>query len=103
MASTTCIRCGGTGMFTGHTSYVDQKNRPFCFGCNGSGRQAVRKARAPKVQTLSATRKIADICSGDPTKVDASNAQFLSYLGLSVEDLSGYCELWNAGVREVAR
>jgi hypothetical protein len=101
-SNTVCIRCGGTGLFAGRTSYVDQTNRPFCFGCKGTGRQTVRKPRVAKVQVVSATRKIADICGGDPTKIDESNGQYLSYLGLTAESLSMYRELWAAGVREVA-
>lgn len=103
MASTTCIRCNGTGLFNGRTSYVDQNNRPFCFGCKGSGQATVQPARASKVQQMPTTIRLADRCGGDPTKIDPNNSQLLAYLGITADQLDEYVAMWNAGVREVAR
>lgn len=100
METTTCTRCNGSG----HHSY-NPRHGTVCYGCNGTGTAAARKPRASRavVRPLPATRRIADICAGDPTKLDPSNTRALDYLGLTADDLAHYADLWREGVREVAR
>jgi hypothetical protein len=99
MQKITCPQCNGNGLY----------NRPsvlgtMCFPCAGTGKVNVRKARAPKAApVLSPTRKIADIVSGDPTKIDRNNTTFMNFLGLTDEELDNLCNLWNQGIREVPR
>lgn len=103
MTQQTCIRCNGTGLFSGRTSYVDQNHRPFCFGCKGTGHATERKARAAKVHVIPTTINLTDRCGGDPTKIDPRNARMLAYLGLTQEQLAHYADLWRQGIREVNR
>ncbi|WP_040683192.1 hypothetical protein [Thermosinus carboxydivorans] len=32
-----CRKCGGTGLYDMHTTYRDDRGKPFCFRCNGLG------------------------------------------------------------------
>ena len=98
MAKVTCSKCNGNGLYKNPSSHG-----PYCFPCKGTGQVNERKERPAKVVVLSPTVKIADRCGGDPTKLDLNNTRALDYLGLSADDLLAYRELWNAGIREVAR
>ena len=96
MSDTTCGKCNGTGQY--HYTSIYGRG---CFACKGTGIGKARKARAPKVQEVPTTIKIASLCGGDTTKLDAGNERALTYLGLSTDDLARYRGLWNEGVREV--
>jgi hypothetical protein len=97
MATGVCGKCGGTGLFSYTSIYGRQ-----CFKCNGTGiGTPARKPRAPKARPIPATISIASKCAGDPTKLDPANTRALEYLGLTVEDLAHYADLWRSGVREI--
>jgi len=101
MQKITCAKCGGDGLY-----HAPSGLGPYCFACKGTGQVNERKARAPKPIVLSATRKIADICGGDPSKMtedQLNNVRLLDYLGLTQDELINYRELWNQGIREVPR
>jgi hypothetical protein len=101
MNKVNCGKCDGDGLYHAPTS-----RGPYCFRCKGTGQVNERKARAPKVRVLSATRRIADICGGDPSKMTSDqidNPHLLDYLGITQERLIELRDLWQAGIREVAR
>src|SRR5690349_16136816 len=92
-----CGKCGGSG----HIPFYNRIQGGVCFACNGKGKRPYRKPTVAKVKERPATRTIASICGGDPTKLDPNNERALDYLGLTKADLAHYCELWRDGVREV--
>lgn len=98
MRRVTCTKCNGSGRYDAPSSHG-----PHCFACKGTGLVVYRKPRAAEPRQLPSTRRIADICAGDPTKLALDNHRALAYLGITEEQLLHYRELWVAGVREVAR
>jgi hypothetical protein len=96
MNKVTCTKCNGNGLYNAPTSHG-----PYCFACKGTGMVAPRKARAAKVITLSPMVAISSLCGGRPMR-DFSAAT-LAYLGLTSERSLELADLWDAGVREVAR
>lgn len=98
MQLVTCSRCGGSGLYRAPSSLG-----PSCFACKGTGRCKPSRPRKVVKRELPPTRRIADICAGDPTKLALDNTRALDYLGLTPERLIELRHLWEAGVREVPR
>lgn len=104
MQTVTCPRCDGDGRYKAPSGYG-----PLCFRCHGTGRVKPSRARKVVKRELPPTRRIADICAGDPTKmeqrllVEPSHIRALDYLGITPEQLATYADLWRQGVREVPR
>lgn len=96
MSKVTCTKCNGSGLYNAPTSHG-----PYCFACKGTGQVAPRRARAAKVITLSPMVAISSLCGGRPMR-DFSPTT-LAYLGLSTEQVIELADLWDDGVREVAR